>query len=82
VPNLVPVGNGKIDGFRILDVVDGSLFTKLGIKNGDIIKSVDGDPVDSPAKAMDLYNSLRNKQQVQISMDRNGSPTTMTYNIR
>jgi general secretion pathway protein C len=82
VPNLVPGGNGKIDGFRILDVVDGSLFTKLGIKNGDIIKSVDGDPVDSPAKAMDLYNSLRNKQQVQISMDRNGSPTTMTYNIR
>jgi general secretion pathway protein C len=81
VPNLVPGANGKIDGFRILDVVDGSLYTKLGIKNGDIIKGVDGAPVDSPAKAMELYNSLRSKNQVQLTMERNGTTTTMTYNI-
>src|SRR5262249_36313748 len=82
VPNLVPGGNGKIDGFRILDVVDNSLFTKLGIKNGDVIKSVDGEPVDSPAKAMELYNSLRSKNQVQLTMDRNGKSMTVNYNIR
>jgi general secretion pathway protein C len=82
VPNLVPGGNGKIDGFRILDVVEGSLYTKLGIKTGDIIKGVDGEPVDSPAKAMELYNSLRSKAQVQLTLDRNGTTSTMTYNIR
>jgi general secretion pathway protein C len=81
VPNLVPGGNGKIDGFRILDVVDGSLYTKLGIKTGDVIKSVDGEPVDSPAKAMELYNNLRSKNQVNLTMERNGTPMNMTYNI-
>lgn len=82
VPNLVPGGNGKVDGFRILDVQENSIYTKLGVHSGDIIKSVDGEPLDSPAKAMELYNSLRSKAQVKLSVERNGSTSTMTYNIR
>jgi general secretion pathway protein C len=79
VPNMVA---GRVDGFRILDVQDGSLYTNLGIKTGDIIKSVDGEPIDSPAKAMELYNGLRSKNQLRLTVERNGQVQTMTYNIR
>ncbi len=44
----------------------GSKFQKLGIKRGDVVKSVDGQPVDSPEKAMELYNQIRETSQVEV----------------
>jgi general secretion pathway protein C len=47
-----------------------------------VIKEVDGQKLDSPAKAMELYNGLRTKPKIELSGERNGKPFTMTYNIR
>jgi general secretion pathway protein C len=79
VPNIVA---GKIDGFKITDIVPGSIYTKLGVKDGDILKEVDGQKLDSPAKAMELYNTLRTKSKIEVSGERNGKPFNMTYNIK
>ncbi|MBK9293375.1 MAG: general secretion pathway protein GspC [Oligoflexia bacterium] len=79
VPNIV---GGRINGFKITEIVPNSLFAKLGVKDGDVLKEVDGEKLDSPAKAMELYNSLRTKNKINISGERNGKPFTMTYNIR
>lgn len=79
VPNTV---NGRVDGFKIVDIVPGSIYTKLGIQEGDVLKEVDGERLDSPAKAMELYNGLRTRTNLKISGERNGQPFTMTYNIR
>jgi general secretion pathway protein C len=62
--------------------VPGSIYTKLGIQEGDVLKEVDGERLDSPAKAMELYNGLRTRTNLKISGERNGQPFTMTYNIR
>jgi general secretion pathway protein C len=79
IPNMV---GGRVDGFKVVEIQDDSLFHKFGIVQNDVIMSVDGDNLDSPAKAMELYNALKNKQQVQITVNRGGKPLTMTYNIR
>ncbi|QDK37434.1 general secretion pathway protein GspC [Bdellovibrio sp. NC01] len=81
VPNRDP-GTGAINGFRILDMQPGSIYEQLGVQRMDVIKSVDGTPVDSPAKAMELYNSLKNSPKVSIQVERNGKTETMTYNIQ
>lgn len=81
VPNREP-GTGAINGFRVLDMQPGSIYEQLGIQRMDVIKSVDGTPVDSPAKAMELYNSLKNSPKVSLQVERNGKTETMTYNIR
>ena len=81
VPNREP-GTGAINGFRILDMQPGSIYEQLGIQRMDVIKSVDGQPVDSPAKAMELYNTLKNSPKVSIQVERNGKSETMTYNIQ
>ncbi len=78
VPNIT---NGRVDGFKIMEIVPGSIYTKLGIQDNDVLKEVDGEKLDSPAKAMELYNSLRNKTSLRISGERNGQPFTTTYNI-
>lgn len=81
VPNREP-GTGNINGFRILDMQPGSIYEQLGIQRMDVIKSVDGNPVDSPAKAMELYNSLKNSPKVTIQVERNGKTETLSYSIQ
>ncbi|OQW52832.1 MAG: hypothetical protein A4S09_08285 [Proteobacteria bacterium SG_bin7] len=73
--------NGRIDGYRILDVEPDSLFTQFGIRPGDLIKSVNGQALDSPAKAMELFNDLKNSGQIKMSINRGGRDEEMTYNI-
>ncbi len=81
VPNREP-GTGNINGFRLLDMQPGSIYEQLGLQRMDVIKSVDGTPVDSPAKAMELYNTLKNAPKVSLQIERNGKSETMTYNIQ
>ncbi|KYG64880.1 general secretion pathway protein GspC [Bdellovibrio bacteriovorus] len=81
VPNREP-GTGNINGFRILDMQPGSIYEQLGLQRMDVIKSVDGTPVDSPAKAMELYNLLKNSPKVTLQVERNGKQENMTYNIQ
>lgn len=81
VPNREP-GTGNINGFRLLDMQPGSIYEQLGLQRMDVIKSVDGTPVDSPAKAMELYNTLKNSPKVTLQVERNGKSETMTYNIQ
>ena len=81
VPNREP-GTGAVNGFRVLDMKPGSIFEQLGIQRMDVIKAVDGTPVDSPAKAMELYQALKNSNKLSIQVERNGKTETMNYNIQ
>lgn len=78
-PNILP--GGKIDGFKVLDIMPGSIYEKLGIRVGDVIKGANGIQIDSPAKAMELYQQLRNSNRITIDVERNGSKETLTYTI-
>lgn len=81
VPNIVPGSGGKVDGFRFVAIQPGSIYEKLGFKPDDIIKGVNGEPVDSPTKAMELYNALKTESRVQLSVNRGGRDETFRYDI-
>lgn len=73
---------GVVDGFKIIDMQPGSIYEKLGLKRNDVLKEVNGDTIDNPAKAMQMFNTLKNSDEIRITVDRNGRPTTLIYNIR
>ena len=81
VPNRAP-GTGEINGYRLLDIQTGSIFEQLGLQRMDVIKGVDGNPVDSPGKAMELYNALKNSPKLSIQIERNGKTENMSYTIQ
>lgn len=81
VPNRDP-NTGEINGFRVLDMQPGSIYEQLGLQRMDVIKGVNGEPVDSVQKAMEMYNTLKNGNQVKIQIDRNGKTDTFTYDIK
>lgn len=80
VPNKDPI-TGEVNGFRLLDMQPGSIYERLGLQRMDVIKTVNGEPVDSIQKAMELYNALKNNSIVKMGVERGGKQENMTYNI-
>lgn len=81
VPNRDP-NTGEINGFRILDMQQGSIYEELGLQRMDVIKGVNGEPVDSIQKAMEMYNTLKNGNQVKMQIERGGKVEVFTYEIK
>lgn len=73
---------GETDGFTIINIAPGSLYTQLGIQNNDVVTSVNGEKLDSPETALKLFNALKNSSAIQIDIERDGRPTRKEYNIR
>ena len=80
VPSIEP-GTGAINGFRLVEIQPGSLYENLGFQRNDLIKNVNGEPVNSPAKAMELYNSLKTDSNIAIDFERNGRMQTSNFSI-
>ena len=76
---MVPQADG---GFRVREITAGSLAEKLGLRSGDVIRSVNGSPVNNLEDAMQLYRRLGNAGQVQIEISRGGKVETLEYTIR
>lgn len=79
VPNLGP--DGRVDGFKVLNLQPGSVFEKLGIKKMDVIKTVNGEPVDSASKAMELFNRLRDAPSINLGVQRDGRLESLNYSL-
>jgi general secretion pathway protein C len=80
VPNLTP--DNKTDGFKVFQIKSGSIYEKLGMKENDIIKRVNGQDLDNFEKAAGLFTALRNEKTISIDLVRNGSRISYSYEIR
>lgn len=73
---------GKPDGFKLLSVKRGSLFDRLGLRNGDVVRQINGVPLDSPEKALEIYGQLESGQSVSVTILRRGREQTFTYELK
>lgn len=81
VPYVAPGAGGEVSGFKLVAIKSGSIYETLGLKRGDIIKGVNGESVDTPQKAMELYQALKSAESIQLEITRGGSPTTLNYTV-
>jgi general secretion pathway protein C len=75
-------GSGNIDGFRLSAIRKGSLFDKLGIKNGDVVHAVNGKPLTSAESALSSYQTLRNERGFTFEISRRNQRQTLEYEVR
>jgi len=73
--------NGEIECYVLTSFQPDSVFADLGVQQGDCIKSVNGEPIDSPAKAMEIYNALKNANTIKITVESDGRDIEKEYNI-
>lgn len=74
--------NGQMTGYKILQIVPGSIYEQLGLKNGDVLGGINGQPVSDPGRAMQMLNNLKNESSISLSVRRNGSQMNLNYNLR
>jgi general secretion pathway protein C len=73
---------GKSIGFRLFAIRSGSIFDKIGLKNGDIIQRINGSEMSDPSKALQLLQELRSESDLSVEVVRNRQPMTLSYSIR
>jgi hypothetical protein len=77
------VKDGKPNGFKIYAVRPSSLFGRLGFRNGDTLKAVNGHSLYTPDDALNSYTSLRNAEKLTIDVEHHDATTeTITVIIR
>lgn len=74
--------DGQAQGFKLFSIRPDSIYTKIGIQNGDVIKRINGFELNSPEKALEIYSKLKEASRIDIEVERNGAPVRKTYNVR
>ena len=70
------------DGLALSQIKPNSIFRRMGLRNGDVLKSVDGQAIHSVDDALKLYESLKSADSVSVVLQRRGTERTINYNIR
>ena len=73
---------GVTDGFRIFNIVPGSLFAKIGLKNGDVLHRINDVEIKDPTKFMGLFSELRDAPNISLDLVRGKDRKTFEYEIR
>ncbi len=73
--------DGKPDGLTLTRVRPNSIFTKLGLRSGDIITGVDGQNIQSVDDALRFYQSLKTGANVKVEVRRRGQQQNIEYQI-
>jgi len=74
-------GERTIDGFILQWIKPGSVFEELGLENGDVLKSVNGEKLDSMADGLFLLRSLRGESSIVLEIQRQRLPVQLRYQV-
>jgi hypothetical protein len=70
------------DGLRFESIQTGSLLAKIGLRKGDVITAVDGQPLRSIDDAAELYARSAAIKNLSVQVTRSGKPTTLRVAIQ
>jgi hypothetical protein len=72
---------GRPIGYRVLSLKPGALLTHVGLQNGDVVLSLNGNHLTSPDKAFEAYTRFRTTGVMQASLLRANKPFALELRI-
>ncbi len=76
---IAPAASG---GIRVEDAPVGTLSEKLGLKTGDLIVNINGQPVNNTGDLARLYQQFATTSQIRAEVRRGSTPLMLTYSIK
>jgi general secretion pathway protein C len=72
---------GKLRGFRAYPGRNRQIFSKLGLKPGDLVTAINGTVLDDPQHSQDVFNTIQASDHVTVTIERAGQKQDITLNI-
>ena len=80
---LVPaMDGGRVAGFTITRMPEGTLLSDAGLRPGDVVAEVNGVPIDSLATLIGLWPKLQTESAIRAVVMRNGQPVPLSVDLR
>jgi len=70
------------DGFALSNIKSGSLFAKMGLRNGDVVQGVDNRPITGTEDVVSFYRELGSASNITLDIIRNGRQMSLPFRIR
>ncbi len=71
--------NGKTIGFKLVEMERGSLLEQVGLKVGDLVVEINQVELNSPEKALQVFQQVREATNISLGLVRNGKRETFEY---
>ncbi len=78
-PHLV---DGKIEGYKLYQVGKDHVFYALGARGGDVIRRVNGMPLNDTEKMLEIWGSVKQAPKITVDLERQGKIITYEFIIR
>jgi len=79
---MVPqIENDQTIGFRLLEMKKGTLLEKIGLQVGDVLVEINDVVLDSPEKALQVFQQVREANNISLGLIRNGERQTFEYSF-
>jgi general secretion pathway protein C len=72
---------GKLRGFRAYPGRNRAIFNKLGLKPGDLVTAINGQPLDDPQHSQEVFNTIQSSNTVTVTVERGGQKQDITLNV-
>jgi general secretion pathway protein C len=73
--------DGKFIGFALQEGPKAGAFAELGLSPGDIVTSINGVAIESPADGMKAMQALGQGESVDVTLLRNGQETSLSLSL-
>lgn len=74
--------NGFIAGFKLYQIDNDSIFAKGGLRDDDIVTSLNGSKLNSVAGAIATLKSLKDATTIEVELIRGGVAQSISINIK
>ena len=74
--------DGRVVGVKLYGIRRTSLLGRLGIQNGDMLRTINGFEMANPDSVLEAYARLRSADQISVALTRRGKPMTVEYKIQ
>ena len=74
--------DGRVVGVKLYGIRRTSLLGRLGIQNGDMLRTINGFEMANPDSVLEAYARLRSADKISVALTRRGKPLTVEYMIQ
>jgi general secretion pathway protein C len=73
--------DGVPDGLALTGIQPRSVLRRLGLRDGDVITAIDGEPVQSAEQLGVIFERLSSGTGLSLELNRRGRPTTLNFQV-